>query len=633
MQSDNRHRPALALLPEALESRRMLSLVASMVKEIALGDSDPEQFVELNGRAYFGALDNNVTYQLWSTDGTAAGTRMVKLPADAEWADSNIVCNGSVYFPATDNRGTELWKSDGTSAGTGIVKDIYRGDGSGLGGSYPGMFTVFNGMVYFEANDGTTSGILGDRLWRSDGTAAGTVAVDGHDYNTPYSPSNMIVVNGTLYFQAYSVANGLEPWKSDGTQSGTDMIADTAPGYDSGYFWSPLAVDGTIYYFGGGASTGKELWKTDGTSGGTMLVKDVNPGADDSIDIESTLVAANGRAYFDANDGVHGWEVWTTDGTPQGTVMLKNICPDTTPTHRPAFLKSLNDKLFFMADDGVHGYELWTSDGTAAGTVMVKDINPGAKSSSSYASLPEVPSAIYDGKLYFAADDGVHGSELWVTDGTTAGTRLFADINPGKHGSGPQEMAVINGTLYMQASDDIHGSQPWKVADDTTAPTAVMKPVATPNLATDPRIIQVTYQDDSAVRAASIDVKDLVVMSGSVRATCKLVSLSTKTNDARIVATYKVYGPKGRWDTLKNATYTVWLASGQVSDIAGNYLGKTNLGAFRVGTKSRPVAFAPTAAWAAAPAGTIATPSSAGAQAHADRALDCLFNSDVPILG
>ncbi|NIP52547.1 MAG: hypothetical protein GWN61_15505, partial [candidate division Zixibacteria bacterium] len=43
----------------------------------------------------------------------------------------------------------------------------------------------------------------------------------------------------------------------------------------------------------------------------------------------------------------------------------------------PSSLINVNGTLFFAASDGIHGYELWKSDGTAAGTVMVKDINPG----------------------------------------------------------------------------------------------------------------------------------------------------------------------------------------------------------------------------------------------------------------
>src|SRR5205807_403080 len=88
------------------------------------------------------------------------------------------------------------------------------------------------------------------------------------------------------------------------------------------------------------------------------------------------------------------------------------------------------------------------------GTVMVKDINPGSLGSFPY-HLANV-----NGTLFFAADDGTHGTELWKSDGTAAGTVLVQDINP-NGSSSPSYLINVNGTLFFTANDGLPGAEPW----------------------------------------------------------------------------------------------------------------------------------------------------------------------------
>ena len=108
--------------------------------------------------------------------------------------------------------------------------------------------------------------------------------------------------------------------------------------------------------------------------------------------------------------------------------MLKDIWPGAA-SPGVAYLADVNGTLFFNANDGTNGTELWKSDGTFAGTVIVKDINPGA-GSSNLAVLTNV-----NGTLFFMANNGTNGYELWKSDGTAAGTMMVKDIYPGSSGS------------------------------------------------------------------------------------------------------------------------------------------------------------------------------------------------------
>ncbi|HLO70307.1 MAG TPA: ELWxxDGT repeat protein [Flavipsychrobacter sp.] len=218
---------------------------------------------------------------------------------------------------------------------------------------------------------------------------------------------------------------------------------------------------------------GRELWISDGTPAGTKLLADINPGGASSSPFRAAGIHFNGKFYFDADDGTHGDELWVTDGTSTGTYMLKDIFPGSSngtgnPNPNPFYFCRFGTKLFFAADDGVHGREPWVTDGTAAGTYMIKDVNPGIDGGVSFEPI------LYNGKVYFAGYDAANGQELWVTDGTSAGTHLVKDIQPGVASSAPVYFTVYNGKLYFVAETTVSGSELW-VTDGTAAGTTIFK--------------------------------------------------------------------------------------------------------------------------------------------------------------
>jgi ELWxxDGT repeat protein len=149
--------------------------------------------------------------------------------------------------------------------------------------------------------------------------------------------------------------------------------------------------------------------------------------------------------------------LWRSDGTGLGTKVLREFQPEPSGagTPPPQELVVVGGYLFFRADDGVHGRELWRTDGTPQGTAMVRDLFPGATGS--------FPTWLRPGgdRLFFSAHDGVHGYELWQSDGTAAGTRLVQDIAPGSGSSYPEEITAAGGRLYFSADDGYTGRELW----------------------------------------------------------------------------------------------------------------------------------------------------------------------------
>jgi ELWxxDGT repeat protein len=122
------------------------------------------------------------------------------------------------------------------------------------------------------------------------------------------------------------------------------------------------------------------------------MVKDINPGAENSS-FPNELISFQGKLYFNANDGVHGQEIWVSDGTTEGTVMLKNINeePGDVAYHSyPGGFFATEELLYFKADDGIHGPELWQTDGTAEGTKMTADIWPSGYEGSDPGGFAEI---------------------------------------------------------------------------------------------------------------------------------------------------------------------------------------------------------------------------------------------------
>jgi uncharacterized repeat protein (TIGR02543 family) len=443
---------------------------------------------------------------LWKTDGTTAGTQKVRdintyayqEPSNSYYytVDSRIQnltqCNGKMFFTANDLgqwTESELWVTDGTDAGTHLVKDInttntvpsyqiysqvlnstIASNGTISQGSTPQYLTCMGNTLYFSANDGT-----GQHLWKSDGTDGGTSKVrltSAGDY--PVNPSNLKVLAGKLIFSAtHSGGYGAEPWITDGTSAGTVMLKDIFANSSSS---SPnnFVVFNSNIFFVATDSRGAELWKTDGTNVGTLFVKDINTVGSGTSSNPKNMYVWNGKLYFTADDGVLGRELYSTSGTGVTTQLVKDIFPgisdildiSNNSTNAPYFAGSTN-ALIFTANSPIYGQEMWYTDGTDAGTQVLQDLDtrPG------YANTHD--GIAFNGKIYFSAASAYFGQELWSTDLTTGNTKQVIDIYPGASSgmdSTNSYFTVYKGRLYFTARNAVTGYELWST-DGTAAGT------------------------------------------------------------------------------------------------------------------------------------------------------------------
>ncbi|WP_428306785.1 ELWxxDGT repeat protein [Lacipirellula sp.] len=449
-----------------------------------------KSFLEIGSRVLFSGATGQTGAELWSTDGSIAGTSIFKdisnsgLPTFIDRAEFA----GSLYFAA----GGKLWKSDGTPAGTVDVTTLLFGSGA----SISGLKVLGDRLYLFAWTDET-----GRQFWTTDGTQAGTWRMtDIRPADGDYSLSDLTLVGETLYFSAHDEDDFFHIWQSDGTLAGTSRVTGYSPKADKrpsnvvafgnkllfageddsginpwvvqggvaqkldaftnsigGQPQSFVEVAGQLFFTADDGSINRELWKTDGTTAGTMLVKDINLTGSTN---PSNLINLGGVLYFTANDGEYGSALWRSDGTAEGTYRVAGLRQSSAGFSALSMVE-VNGILYFTADDGVNGVEIWRSNGTNVGTYRVTDLAPGTAS-----GFPTLLTNVY-GTLYFSAYDEVHGEELWKSDGTPAGTVLAKDFVPGAGSSAIRWIGGHLGGVFASATTPDYGHEVWAKMPDS----------------------------------------------------------------------------------------------------------------------------------------------------------------------
>ena len=531
----------------------------TLVKDINPGTagSSIQNMVGAGSEVYFSAQSPFRGRQLWKSDGTAEGTSIVKVvnPTGSASVTDLINVNGLIFFLATDGSGVnELYRSDGTAGGTFVLTDI--------GKSLTSLSAVGDRLYFVENN--TVNGIASQNIWKSDGTPSGTVNVtsqggaqltlppsqhfysindnayffaDDSNYRTylwrveetgniqsvreiPWSETSieLVEINDLSHF----LSDGYY-WRSDGTSHGTYRLRTLCCGVGSRplyleeagstlhfsttnpeAFWQTQGsvestsviendfveeiegLDNDVFYrLGDSFGPGSSVWKLDHETGTKTQMSSV---ATDP----RYITATRNRVFFVANTASGSRKLWVSDGTPEGTRAIE-VSPEPNFLHSlgndvvfyrnsemwfsdgteagtqairtiqsgPQFLGEFNGSLFFFASDGVHGIELWRTNGTAGGTVMVKDIR---QNDTAPIDLYDLTSAVFSEEwVYFSGldSDGVYA--IWRTDGTAEGTTKLMDAQTG----GAPLLGVAGSNVFYVRANGIH-TELW-VWDGTNA--------------------------------------------------------------------------------------------------------------------------------------------------------------------
>ena len=419
-----------------------------------------------NGLLYFDNTDPANGQQVWTSDGTVSGTHVLKniTPTNATHTQGSypsdfVGFNGLLYFAASDgNVGRELWASDGSMIGTRLIADL----NPGVPDANPTDLFVANGSLYLFALDGTNT----YQLWRSDGTTAGTAPIAAVSprpapFRAPGCDSKGVAVGNTIYFAGYDPSNGVQLWKTDGTAAGTIRLTSAQSTTKGSFGVCYLtALNGRVYFSAGDALSGfgNELWTSDGTPAGTLLVDDINPGAANSS--PQFLTPFAGKVYFSA-DGGHGAALWASDGTVAGTIQQATFA--TGPV--AGVLGSSSSVLFVSATNGTTS-DLWATDGSGAAPLPLVQ------------GMSNVSALVAHGAAYFAGSSGADAAaaaNLYVSQGAASTTLQILNL-PGVSIT-PNSLADFHGITLFQTTDQSSTGNLWRT-DGTSAGTQSLGNIA-----------------------------------------------------------------------------------------------------------------------------------------------------------
>jgi len=465
----------------------------------------------------FVAVGNKIFYyqnkELWVFDTVANNLSLLKTFEYTSGTMKLEVFNNQLFLAANDGiSGKEIWKSDGTVAGTTLLKDIATGNGNSISNDFK-ILTLNNGKFYFIANTAT-----GYQLYESNGTTSGTVSlmpVQSIGELNGASAGNYFV------FVGFDSANGgMEPWISDGTVSGTKLLKDILPGNSSSMAINNskfFKVNNKIYfdssYNGINQLYGNYVWETDGTSTGTVLFNTptnnvlygvssdaqhliltkpnewnrfwvTNGNSAQMFEMTALgMTASNGvldfnsKLYLAGTSAKHGMELYSLNPLTQETTLVSDISK--FESSAPHSYNVLNDNLIFIAADREFNNQIYKRDKFTQQISRLTNFTSGTSSVGMFTNFNDTFFKV--GNFFYTKNstpnpinglyrtDGTSANSVSVSTGNTSiyDTSFFVDLN--------------DNTLLFSGYDNVVGTELWKV--DNNSNTAVLvKDISTDNM-------------------------------------------------------------------------------------------------------------------------------------------------------
>ena len=463
--------------------------------------SFPKGLCRSGGRLFF----DTKTSGLWASDGTVAGTR--NFAPKMRFAEYGWLIRGTYRVPVpggrilfagvSDRYGIEPFVTDGTSAGTRLLAKIAADSD---GDASPGPLLAGAQGLFFQAEQLYFHGFFFKPTQGSVGKGFGI-----HDGWDPLLPPVLLSQGDRLLYPKRKTRSGPnEPWVTDGSPAGAFSLQS---------FFNPAPKELRGFFGGVGTETlilgkGHRLWRSDGTKKGSLYLG--QPFGTQGLGRLRVLPGA--RRFWFLHEQKAQVSLWKLDRGARALTLVKSFVARPAGT---ACLQALGDRCVFQLLDPVRGFQLWASDGSAAGTRLLANTKGAlsadparpplilggrlyltgesvagkrsvyrtdgtAKGTAKAFSLPalgmkRMEAVATETQLFLLGSDAKTGTELWVSDGRQAGTRLLADLLPGREGSEPTRIGRVGSRrVFFYAFRPETGYELW-VSDGTPAGTRMLQ--------------------------------------------------------------------------------------------------------------------------------------------------------------